>query len=1129
MTADINLEGTVKITIKPTYTISNRAQVTIDNIKWTNYSSTQGGGTQTGLSISPAEFNFEYYSMGSIRATKQLKPAGVPIGTPITWSSDNEQVATVDNNGLVTVLDFGTATITAKVGDQSATCIISVPDSSPCTITYYMDESLTQKYKSEIAPSDSKITAPTAPTKTGYTFDGWYWKIWNGTEKAFDFNMGVQDDTTVYAKWIEIQETISTIAEARATGGEVTTQGIVTFFDNNTVIIQDSTAGIALYSKNNITSAVPDLAPGDEIKLTGTVSTYNGLMQLQNLKDISRISQNNVLPEPQEITLDELISNGEDYESERVLIKGATIGAYSTNNRNTNLTQNEKTVAMFKIPGLSEDIAANDTVNVTAVASQYHRTNPNAGYQLRVANVEDIVKVEGTDPVTPTTYKSDIFTEEFLKAQNAMLIPEVLELPDKTPSTVAGVAVYSYSGGSALIIQDYVNGEIVGYQIYGPTENVQPGDIVVVSGNRVKWYDTDETSGVTTMQMIDPESLNMTAEQRSKYDLVCQPQVVTKDMIVQNQEKYYNEYLRINDLTLPIYGDGQVNFKYSDGSTLQAYRIPEYPIGTEAGDVVDILCAGAVHSGNFQVRLNDYKDYIIKNDDLAPFVVVPEFLDAKAGQDYDFQIEIIDNVKVTSAKAILVNANDFEIPLQKDEITGVYKGTIPKDKFQSLTELELRFEATDGAQTSSGYYKKPFIYGTSTNITENIKVPVDSRPFVKETMPKVNEEVLNTYQPQIRTMILNPVEGMKVKLMLNGVSYDMNFADGEATFTPKAALQEGKVTAKISITDATGTKIADDYDWSFYIGEAQYRHYYGQIHSHTNYSDGAGGLTDALEYASNADQIDFFAITDHSNYFDESGNLGTFDDENSGLRSKTDSAKSKWKEYKETIESYASVDFLPFYGFEMTWTKSGANYGHINTFNTVGFVSRNDPEFNNKQNAAGLIKYYEALTTLDNSFSQFNHPGSTFGTFDDFGHYDARYDAELQLVEVGNGEGPIHGNGYYPSYEQYTKALDKGWHVAPSNNQDNHKGKWGDANDARNVAIADDLTLTSIMDAVDNHRWYATEDKNLKIDYTLDGNIMGSKLEIPHEQAIKIKVQIIDPDVEDIIGKVEVISNGERF
>ncbi len=1126
MTADINIEGSVKITIKPIFTNSKRAQVTIDNIKWTKYpSAPSGGGTGTDLSISPTELNFEYYSSGDILSTKQLTLTGVPQGATVTWSSSMDAVATVDSNGLVTAWDAGNATITAEAGGKTATCNVLVFDIAPLRVKFYMDESLTEEYKSEIVLQENKVTKPTQPTKTGYTFENWYWKP-NGTEEVFDFNQAIVDDANIYAKWTATQEQISTIAQARATVGEVTTQGIVTFFDANTVVIQDDTAGIAIYPKSSLTAVNSDLAIGDKIKLTGTIGAYNGLMQIQSPTNITRISQNNTLPQPQEVTIATLLSNAEDYESERVLIKGTTIGSYSSGQWNTNLTQDGATIPMFKIPGLSAGIAANDRVDVTAVASQFSKTDPNSGYQLRVAKVEDIVKVTGTDPGTPASYKSDIFTEEFLNTHSAKLIPEVLALPDKTPSTVAGVAVYSYSGGNALIIQDYVNGEIVGYQIYAPTENVKMGDIVVVSGNRVKWYDTDETSGVTGMKMIDPKSLNMTTEQKAKYDLVCAPQVVTKDMIVQGQEKYYNEYLRINDLTLPQYADGQVYFKYQDGSSLQAYRIPEYPIGTKAGDVVDILCAGAVHSGKFQVRLNDYTDYIIKDDKLAPFVVVPEFLDAKAGQDYNFQIEIIDNVKVTDAKAFLVNANGYEITLQRDEITGAYKGTIPADKFSGLTELELKFEATDGKQTSSGYYKKPFIYGTSANIAENVKISVDSRPFVKETTPKTNEEVLDTYQPQISATILNTVEGMKVELTMNGVAYDMVFAGGKATFTPDKALQEGKVSAKISITDASGTAIADDYEWSFYIGEAQYKHYYGQIHSHTDFSDGVGTPANAMEYAKQADQIDFFALTDHSNYFDKAGNLGTFEDENSGLRSQTDVSKSKWMEYKEIISSYASADFLPIYGFEMTWTKSGANYGHINTFNTFGFVSRNDPEFDNKQNSAGLISYYEALTGLNNSFSQFNHPGSTFGTFDDFGHYDPRYDKELNLVEVGNGEGPIHGEGYYPSYEQYTNALDKGWHVAPSNNQDNHKGKWGDANDARNVAIADSLTFAGIMDAVDNHRWYATEDKNLKIDYELEGNIMGSKLEIADGQEMNIKVEISDPDTTDTIGKVEVISNG---
>ena len=44
----------------------------------------------------------------------------------ITWTSDNEVVATVDSNGKVTAESVGTATITATAGDKSATCTITV-------------------------------------------------------------------------------------------------------------------------------------------------------------------------------------------------------------------------------------------------------------------------------------------------------------------------------------------------------------------------------------------------------------------------------------------------------------------------------------------------------------------------------------------------------------------------------------------------------------------------------------------------------------------------------------------------------------------------------------------------------------------------------------------------------------------------------------------------------------------------------------------------------------------------------------------------------------------------------------------------------------------------------------------
>ena len=44
----------------------------------------------------------------------------------VTWSSSDASVATVDNGGKVTAVKAGSATITAKAGDKSTTCAVTV-------------------------------------------------------------------------------------------------------------------------------------------------------------------------------------------------------------------------------------------------------------------------------------------------------------------------------------------------------------------------------------------------------------------------------------------------------------------------------------------------------------------------------------------------------------------------------------------------------------------------------------------------------------------------------------------------------------------------------------------------------------------------------------------------------------------------------------------------------------------------------------------------------------------------------------------------------------------------------------------------------------------------------------------
>ncbi len=294
-----------------------------------------------------------------------------------------------------------------------------------------------------------------------------------------------------------------------------------------------------------------------------------------------------------------------------------------------------------------------------------------------------------------------------------------------------------------------------------------------------------------------------------------------------------------------------------------------------------------------------------------------------------------------------------------------------------------------------------------------------------------------------------------------------------------------------------------------------YRLYFGQLHAHTNISDGAGSVTEAFQHASQVENLDFLAVTDHSNSFDNES------DSRVDLGTDLTGVSDEWKEGHEAAEKATTGDFVGIYGFEMTWSDG---FGHINTFNTPGFESRSNSEFGNKSGSTeGYQNYYEKLVEVKDSLSQFNHPGTTFGDFQDFAFYDPQVDQRITLIEVGNGEGAIGSSGYFPSYEYYTRALDKGWHVAPTNNQDNHKGNWGDANTARSVVLADDLTEKGIYDAIRNYRVYATEDNDLSILYDLNGNAMGSILS--KQDAVEITAQISDPtDTADM--KVEVIVNG---
>jgi len=143
--------------------------------------------------------------------TFTLTPAILPANATnknVTWSSSDPSVATVDDNGVVTAVSFGRATITVTAkdyGEKTADCIVIV---GIFTVTFVDGEG--NELKTEQVGYGNSATAPVNdPAKSGFTFDGW--------DVAFD---NITGDLTVIAQW-----ELSVLAADRIipgnTGGDV--------------------------------------------------------------------------------------------------------------------------------------------------------------------------------------------------------------------------------------------------------------------------------------------------------------------------------------------------------------------------------------------------------------------------------------------------------------------------------------------------------------------------------------------------------------------------------------------------------------------------------------------------------------------------------------------------------------------------------------------------------------------------------------------------------------------------------------------------------------------------------------------------------------------------------------------
>ncbi|MBR7782894.1 Ig-like domain-containing protein [Undibacterium luofuense] len=296
-------------------------------------------------------------------------------------------------------------------------------------------------------------------------------------------------------------------------------------------------------------------------------------------------------------------------------------------------------------------------------------------------------------------------------------------------------------------------------------------------------------------------------------------------------------------------------------------------------------------------------------------------------------------------------------------------------------------------------------------------------------------------------------------------------------------------------------------------GSLPYTVYYGNLHSQTNHSDGGGALTsctgaqnpqsaaygptDAYQYAMNRG-LDFLLTSEHNHMYDGS------DSTNASASPAT--AKNLYQSGLSAAASFNAghANFLGIYGMEWGVISNG---GHLNILNANELVGWEYNSSNQLLADTFIAKNdYASLYTLMKQrgwIGQFNHP-STSGQFIVNGTalgYTADGDQAMALCEVMNtsafSTNTTETESSRSSYEgACKKALEAGYHVAFSTNQDNHCANWGVSYTNRTgVLIPSGLPLNNanFIDAIKARRVFATMDKNSQIVLTANGHVMGER------------------------------------
>ncbi|MCZ6598854.1 MAG: CehA/McbA family metallohydrolase [Planctomycetota bacterium] len=286
---------------------------------------------------------------------------------------------------------------------------------------------------------------------------------------------------------------------------------------------------------------------------------------------------------------------------------------------------------------------------------------------------------------------------------------------------------------------------------------------------------------------------------------------------------------------------------------------------------------------------------------------------------------------------------------------------------------------------------------------------------------------------------------------------------------------------------------------------------WGDLHGHSNLSDGTGTPEDFYAYARDVAGLDFAALTDHDHY----GML------------KLDAHPDMWERIKGAAQSFHEPgSFVTLLGYE--WTSWIHGHRHVIYFGDEGEVYSSLDEDERYESPAQL---WAALR---------GQPALTFAHHSACGPIATNWDfAPDPVLEPVTEISSVHGTSeamdtpariYSPVPGNFVRdVLDRGYRLGFIGSGDSHDGHPGLAqlagsNSGLAAVLSEDLTREGVLEALRARRCYATNGPRILLRTALDGNRMGSTVTPKEGEPSNLYVHVVGVDA---LHLVDVIRSGE--